>query len=216
MSHKIYQPHLSTASDARAVRTREALRTALLGLLETTPLEQITIRDIAAAAGIGYTTFFRHHPSKESLLDEVAAEQMRQLIEMVLPVVATQHTRAGSEALFRYVDAQRALWTVLLTGGAAAALRDELLRISREIAAAWPKPRAWPPVDVVTLLIVSSTIELLAWWLRQREPISIEDIADIHSALVIAPATRSAGTVAPRAGAGQKRAPREKLQRTAS
>ena len=73
MSHKIYRPHLSTARDARAVRTREALRRALLDLLEDKSLEQITIRDITAAAGIGYTTFFRHHPTTESLLDDLAA-----------------------------------------------------------------------------------------------------------------------------------------------
>ncbi|MGH8629312.1 MAG: TetR/AcrR family transcriptional regulator, partial [Burkholderiales bacterium] len=116
---KLYQPHLSTLQDRRAVRTREALRAALLELLETTPLEQITIRDIAARAGIGYATFFRHHPTKESLLDDVAAEQIGRLVELSVPLLDFRDTRAASRALCSYVDEHRALWSRLLTGGAA-------------------------------------------------------------------------------------------------
>src|SRR3546814_12504157 len=71
--NKICAPHLSTAQDARAVRTRAALREALLTLLENLSIDQIKIRDIAATAGIGSTTFLRHHPTKEALLDDLAA-----------------------------------------------------------------------------------------------------------------------------------------------
>jgi len=63
----------SIPTDARAIRTRRALREALLGLIETRAFEQITIREIAARAGIGYATFFRHHASTEALLDDLAA-----------------------------------------------------------------------------------------------------------------------------------------------
>jgi AcrR family transcriptional regulator len=188
MTNKIYRPHLSTASDARAVRTREALRAALLDLLETKPLEQITIRDIAAGAGIGYTTFFRHHPTKESLLDDLAAAQIRSLIELVMPVMDARSAHAGSEALFTYVERHRALWTTLLTGGAAGALRAELLRVSMEIAAERSPPRTWPPFEVVTLLVVSGTLELLSWWLRQPRPLPIREIAEIHHRNVVQPA----------------------------
>lgn len=208
MSHKIYRPHLSTASDARAVRTREALRGALLDLLEEKSLEQITIRDIAAAAGIGYTTFFRHHPTKESLLDDLAAEQIRRLIELVLPIFDADNPRAASEALFTYVDKQRALWTTLLTGGAAAALREEFLRITREIAVSWSRPRAWPPVEVGTLLVVSGTIELLAWWLRQQRKLPIAEMAEIHHRIVIAPVSEREVE-----GGAQARAPRVAARR---
>lgn len=203
MSNKIYQPHLSTANDARAVRTREALRQALLGLLEVKPLEQITIRDIAAAADIGYTTFFRHHPTKESLLDDLAAEQIGRLVNLVMPVMVAKDASAASQALFAYVDEQRSLWSTLLTGGAAGALREEFLRISHELAVSWPEPpRTWPPVEVVTLLAVSGTIELLAWWLRQENPLSVDEVAEIHSRVVM-PAVN--GTVAPAGRAAPRR-----------
>lgn len=187
MGHKIHKPHLRTAQDARAVRTREALRLALLRLLELKPLDQITIRDICDTAEVGYTTFFRHHPTKESLLDDVAAEQIGQLIGLAMRAAEAANTHAGSLALFAYVDKHRKLWSTLLTGGAEGAMRDEFLRLSRQIAATHEHGDHWPPTDIVTLLVASSTIELLSWWLRQKKPLTIEQMADIYARAVITP-----------------------------
>jgi AcrR family transcriptional regulator len=187
MRDKIHQPHLKTARDARAVRTRKALRSALLRLLDLKPLDQITIRDICKTSGVGYTTFFRHHPTKESVLDEVAAEQIGRLVGLALPVRDVGGMRAASVALFTYVDEHRKLWSTLLTGGAEGAMRAELLRISRQIAAARAQPDTWPPTDITTLLGVSSTIELLSWWLRLRQPLAIEKVAELHERFILAP-----------------------------
>lgn len=200
MRNKIYSPHLSTARDARAVRTREALRAAMLELLETKPFEQISIRDIVAAAGIGYTTFFRHHPTKEALLDDLAAEEIRRLVGLTLPVMDTKSEMAASEAVCAYVDERRALWTTLLTGGAGGALREEFLRIASEIAAVRAQPGDWPPAEVATRLLVGGTIELLAWWLRQTDPLPGTEIAKIHHDIVIQPILRGrsiAGSAVP-------------------
>jgi AcrR family transcriptional regulator len=191
MDHKLHKPHLSTAQDARAVRTREALRHALLRLLGTKPLDQITIRDISASARVGYTTFFRHHTTKDSLLNDVAAEQIKRLIDLVLPVLDAGDTRAVSVALCTYVDQHRALWSTLLTGGAAGALREEFMRISRQIAATRSQPDHWLPNEVAVILVISATIELLAWWLRQKYPLTIEQIAKIHDRIVVSPTLNS-------------------------
>jgi len=160
---------------------------ALLRLLELKPLDEIIVRDICDAANVGYTTFFRHHPTKESLLDDVAAEQIRQLVGLALPVADAADTRAASEALFTYVDEHRKLWFTLLTGGAEGAMRSEFLRISREIAATRARPGTWPPADIAIILVVSSTIELISWWLRQRKPLSIQQVAEIHESIIVTP-----------------------------
>lgn len=169
------------------MRTREALRSAFLELLEVKPLGQITIRDISKAAGVGYVTFFRHHPSKEALLNEVAADQIRQLVRLTLPVLDAHDTRAASVALCTYVDEHRKLWSTLLTGGAAGTLREEFVRTSRKVAGQRSSPDNWLPPDIGVILAVSSTIELLAWWLRQKRPAPIARVAEIHDRIIIAP-----------------------------
>jgi len=195
---KNFKPHYKTAKDARAVRTRQALRTALLRLLESRPLAEITILDICDLAEVGYTTYFRHHPTKESLLDDVAAEEIAHLVGLTLPLAEAANTLTAGVALFTYVDAHRELWSTLLTGGAEGAMRNEFLRISREIAATRGREDHWPPADLVTILVVSSTIELLSWWLRQKKPLTIEQMADIHERIIIHPAIHMERIPAPR------------------
>src|SRR5262245_59203881 len=94
---------VSDATDARVIRSREALRSALLELLKAKPFEDITIRDIVAEAGIAYTTFFRHHPTKEALLNGVAAQEISRLVAISFPVLESVNSKASCEALCAYV-----------------------------------------------------------------------------------------------------------------
>ena len=200
MAGKQHRPQLSSARDPRALRTREALRRALLRLLERKALDRISIRDICEVADVGYSTFFRHHPSTGSVLNDVAAEQIGRLVGLALPVADAANTRAAAVALCTYVHENRALWLTLLTGGAAGAMREEFIRLSMQIASTRVQHETWPPADIVTILVVSSTIELLSWWLRQKQPLSIEEVAEIHERVIVTPALSGArSTAAPAA-----------------
>jgi len=191
MDGKIYRPDYTTTRDARVVRTRHALRGALLELLQSRAFEQITIREIAATAGIGYTTFFRHHPTRESLLEEIAATEMRQLLEHLLSTFETTDTSAQSLALCRCVAEHRALWSTLLTGGAAGTLREEFISVAKQVAEGSPHTASWLPAEVGIILVASGTIELLAWWLQQKRPLSVQKVATIYERAVLAPVFQS-------------------------
>jgi AcrR family transcriptional regulator len=176
-------------ADPRAQKSGQALRAAMLSLLERKPLEQITIREIAAAAGVHYATFFRHHPTKESLLDDVAADQIDRLVALTLPVLDAVDWQASFLALATYVEEHRILWTILLTGGAAGAMRAELLRVSKEVAVGRAPRESWIPVELAVICTVSLIVEIVSWWLRQPpEALSVAQVAEMLHRLVLAPA----------------------------
>ena len=186
------KPPVKERKDARVQKTRAALRDALLALLEERPFDAITIRDLAARAGAGYATFFRHYPDKGSLLADLAADEISALLALALPILDEADTHAACVALCSYVDARRHLWSVLLTGGAAGNLREEFIRQAHQIAAARPTPddSAWLPKEVAVVFGVSGTVEILAWWLQHGRDHSLEQVAQILDRLVIAPILR--------------------------
>ena len=169
------------------MRTRTALRNAMLKLLARLALEKITILDICQAGGIGYTTFFRHYASKESLLDDVAAGEIAHLIGLTVPIAVAEDLQAAGVALFNYIDEHRVLWSTLLTGGAKIVMRNEFLRLSRQVASTRAHVNDWPPAEISTILVVSSTVELVSWWLQQKKPLPIAEIAAIYERIIIQP-----------------------------
>src|SRR5690242_17538395 len=109
MDHKLADTGASTTLDARMARSRAALGEALLTLLEAKAFDQLTVREIAQTATVGYATFFRHYPDKEALLNDVAAQQVRDLLALALPVLYAADSRAACLALCRFVDEHRRL-----------------------------------------------------------------------------------------------------------
>ena len=187
MAHSPSAATLSVIPDARIVRTKAALHDALLALLDEKPFDDITVRDLSARAGIGYATFFRHYPSKAALLDDIAADEIRELMAFALPEVIASDTRAAALALCRHVDERRALWSVLLTGGAAGRMREEFIRQAGERVPPDASSDSWLPADLKVIFGVGAAVEILAWWLYRGRGRTIEQTAEIVDRLVIAP-----------------------------
>ena len=182
----------ATANDGlekrrRNTRSRSAMRDALLQLLETRPLDQITVREITEQAGVGYATFFRHFTDKDALLHDLASGEIRKLLTMALPLAFTVETRPSTEALCAYVWEHRTIWSILLTGGAAAQFKEEFIRQAEQVAAQHPKEDADLPSDLAIIFSVSSALEIIAWWLKQDIPLPLPRMARLLDRLAVQP-----------------------------
>ena len=187
MVERILQRQDSAPTDARQVRSRKALTGAMLELLEESPFDQLTIREITARAGTGYATFFRHYPDKESLLADVASQEIASLLAMTMPLLNSATSGETTRALCSHVANHANLWSALLTGGAAGILREEFIRQARGLAETMPPPDGWLPGDLAVVYGTGATVDLLAWWLARRDAHSADQIAAILDRLVISP-----------------------------
>lgn len=176
--------------DARAERSIDALRCALLGLIEGKSFHQISIKNITDAAGVSYPTFFRRFSSKEALLEDIAAAEVRRLLSLSETAIDKRNAQESGETLCRYVQAHRKLWTALLTGGAALTMRQEFMRIAQEIACARPRNNPWLPVDLAVPFVTSGIFEIIAWWMRQPEDYPLANVVKLFDVLIIDTARR--------------------------
>jgi AcrR family transcriptional regulator len=174
-------------TDARQVRSRKALNAGLLALLEEKPFDQLTIREITARANTGYATFFRHYPTKEALLSDVASEEIATLLARAVPILHDANSYESTLELCRYVSEHSRLWSALLTGGAASIVREEFIRQARRLPENEAVERPWLPSDLAVAHGTGSTIDILAWWLAQEQEYRPDEIATILHRLVIAP-----------------------------
>jgi len=179
---------MSTISDARVVRTREALRRAMTELAAESPLEAITVRAIAARAGVGYATFFRHYADKDALLAEVSERLIRDFLLQVRPLLLQRDRAAAARSLCRYVLDHLALHKALIAGGAGETVRAEMLRQAMAVVAdARVRPADGPLDDLILFHVVSSILNLLAWWLRNLDEVDAEAMAEVIERTVLTP-----------------------------
>jgi AcrR family transcriptional regulator len=172
--------------DLRVLRTRRQLRGALLSLLGEKPFDRITVREITARAGTGYATFFRHYAERWALLNDLITDEIRELLNLAVPILRENGTRDSALALCRYVDEHNQLWSALLAGGSASTLRDEYMRQVKDMPRVTSNS-SWLPHDLKMLYGMAALFEVLAWWLHKRREYSIDQAAEILDRLVIVP-----------------------------
>lgn len=201
--------------DARAHRSVEALRVGLLKLLEHRPFDEISLKELTDAAGLSYPTFFRRFASKQQLLDDLAADEVRVVMHLSLGAFEGRKGRESGADLCGYIQKHRHLWKTLLTGGAEMAMRREFIRAAEEIADTRPRNAPWLPRDLAPPFVTSGIFEILAWWMRQPDDYPLENVVALFDALVIDTVMRPRKTpvLSPRAS---KSRPRAKAKKQAS
>jgi AcrR family transcriptional regulator len=180
---------LSTAPDARILRSRAALQRALIVLSEEEAFDTITVRAIAAKAGVGYATFFRHYADKDALLADVAALLTTDLLQLIQPLFGRGDSLAAARSLVEFVAEHRSLHQALLAGGAGEGVRSWLVP---QIMGKLDEARRGRPDTALMRMIrnhsVAACLNLIANWLRQSEPMTTAELADLINRLVLLPA----------------------------
>ena len=171
--------------DARVQRSIDAMRSAFLGLLEHKAFDQILIKDITEAAGVSYPTFFRRFSSKEELLEQIAMEEVRHLLSLGEAAISQRKIENSAANMCEYVSSRRRLWSILLNGGASAAMREEFMRIAIGNSNARPRRNPWIPLELAVPFVTSGIFEIFAWWMRQPEDYPVSNVIKLFDALIV-------------------------------
>jgi AcrR family transcriptional regulator len=170
--------------DVRVERTRRRLQDALLELARERPLDELTVAEITARAGVNRSSFYQHYSDKETLLadalDAAAEAAAATLPERYEPpsgppqalVVFLQHVDEHAE-LYR---------SVFGATGSAAVLVRLRARIDAIVRAGFVSADSGAygglPLDIIAAGITGSALGVVeAWLVRDPRP-SVEVGAD--------------------------------------
>lgn len=74
-------------TDLRILKTQEKLQNALLELLETKELKEITVKEICDQAGISRNAFYQHYGYKEDLYEQMVAQATERIRDFLTPII---------------------------------------------------------------------------------------------------------------------------------
>ena len=88
-------------TDLRIMKTQEKLQNALLDLLKTKELKEITVKEICDSAGISRNAFYQHYGYKEDLYDQMVARATEGIRDSLTPIIPDS-THLNHETMTAY------------------------------------------------------------------------------------------------------------------
>jgi AcrR family transcriptional regulator len=166
--------------DVRVERTRRRLQDSLLELARERPLDEVTIAEITARAGVNRSSFYQHYSDKETLLAD-ALDAAAEAAAAMLPqhyeppsgppqalIVFLQHVDEHAE-LYRSVFGPAGSATVL------ARLRGRIDAIVRAgFVSAASEAYDGLPLDIIAAGITGSALGVVEAWLMRDPRPSVE------------------------------------------
>jgi len=153
-----------TSQDRRITKTRKAIYTAFLQLLNQKDYETITVQEIIDLADVGRSTFYSHYESKELLLDELCRYLFHHLFE-----------REGNISTEAYLYVTSLLFSK--NDYFLRQLQKELEHhvypmVAEDLQVSYPNI----PTSYLKHFVVTNFIETLTWWLKKGKSYTEQEI----------------------------------------
>jgi AcrR family transcriptional regulator len=175
------QPIVDTAArtDRRVLRTREALRGALLSLMVERGWDGIDVQSLCERANIGRSTFYLHFPNKEELLKGSFGDLRNALRAGVPRTIVAPDQLGFVGGLIEHVHQQQHVFRAMLGRRSGHYVQDRFRELLVDLVEA-ERPagarRSWQ-ARAVSNYPGGDLFQLLVWWLgasRPQRPAEIE------------------------------------------
>lgn len=186
--------------DRRILRTRQALRSALLELITEKEFDSISVEEITERANLGRATFYLHFKDKEDLLleefREIASNRVQVLSEIPNSIWRLNQDSLelanGSASImplllvFEHAAQNADLYRILLRGEnsqrISVKIREIIVQSINEIIQSRQKSEAAQfqmevPVDLLAAYFSGALMSCLNWWLDHEAPPQPEKMA---------------------------------------
>ena len=167
------------AANRRVRMTRKMMQDALLELLETRPLEKITVTDVCSAADVNRSTFYAHYTDIGQLLLEIESDVIDHLPVIADSSVSRPDERLANilESFFEYVCHNKRLFRILIVHLDNDAFGNRLVQAAIN-AYSDTSPETLDLHDrYVYTYCVSGVIGMLKEWINDDFPLSARDFA---------------------------------------
>lgn len=168
--------------DRRILRTRRALREALISLIQEKGYSSVTVEEITQRAGLGRATFYLHYRDKEDLLLEQLSLLARNRVQLMAEIplsgwdINSNPPYPPLLLLFQNAAENAQLFRVVLNGEGSTHITERLRDIIRSAITTVLQNQegggslslsAQTPVDFLASYLAGALVGSIAWWLEQ-------------------------------------------------
>ena len=188
-------------TDLRIIRTKEAIRNALVELIDEKGFEAITVKDITTRARINRGTFYAHYQDKFDLMtkceDEIMLEMSRIAKQTFPGLIATLETNSSTEipfpfavSIFEYINENSGFMKAVLGPKGDLSFQTRLKNfmwktLGNDANALIKEENLRIPGQYLFSYVASAHIGIIQQWLSSGRKESPQEMAEILSTITI-------------------------------
>jgi len=165
------------STDRRVVRTREALRDALIALMVERGWDEVGIRDVCARASVGRSTFYTHFADKEELLLS-GYDDLRRMLRSV-GRGESRKPLAFTRGLLEHAHDNKRMFRALVGKRSSQVAQTRFLQLVVELT----REDLAGNGETTVQYVAGAFFQLLIWWVDSRSALSPEEIDAIFQRL---------------------------------
>lgn len=176
--------------DIRVIKSKKAIRDALFSILDTKPINRITIKELATAANVNRKTFYAHYNCIEDIVNELENELI-QSIESYLHSCFIEEYGLSPIHFVRFINT---IYTSnpefceklvaihnyhFLAGKVKTIFKEELMKTIN------PSPDMIYATDLRVEYFISGVSGIYIEWIRSGKPCTFEELTEIMNSVLI-------------------------------
>ncbi|WMT43066.1 TetR/AcrR family transcriptional regulator [Paenibacillus sp. D2_2] len=197
-------------TDLRVIRTKNAIKLALIELVLEQGFESVSVKDITNKAGINRGTFYIHYTDKYDLMNKSQEEVMKELSSVInkhYPNIITEFSKDEtskipfrlSVIIFRYLDENSDFIKAVLSPQGDLSFQLKLKRFMWEVLFhknfndLLDNKKTLIPKNYIISYVASAHIGIIQEWIENGKKESPEEMAHILSTITVNGAYHAAG-----------------------
>ena len=155
---------------------RECIQAALIRLMKTKDLKDITITELTKTAGVSRTTYYRNYYDKADVLQDLFSGLMR---EIAGEITASKTVYDTALAVFDGIRRNADVYQILLRAHYAEAMLREITRIASS-----DLPENQPLEQMRIVFLTGALFNMVCTWMDAGMQQTPEQMADIYMEIV--------------------------------
>lgn len=164
----------------RAMMTKKMLKDALVELLNTKEISQITIRELCEIADINRSTFYSHYRDQFDLLNSIEEEVISNLLDFLGNIAVKESSNRMIEYFLMYVKDNGKLFKVLLCKQESTSFKEKVVKIIIDQLQSFIKFDVQPQlIPYVYTFILNGCIAIIINWINSSFDLTPEQISNL-------------------------------------
>ena len=158
---------------------RECIQTALIRLMKTKELKDITITELTRLAGVSRTTYYRNYYDKEDVLQDLFKGLMQ---EITAEILAAKTVYGTALAVFNGIQKNADVYSLLMKADYAELMLREVTRI-----ASADTPADAPLEQMRIVFLTGALFNMVRVWMDTGMRLTPEQMADMYMEILKEP-----------------------------